>query len=241
MSLKLSIALWISLYLPLALAQGQAVGSYDNGYLINASCLPAEGEGYMQLFRDVGRIWGTWPLVQTIVCAADRMNDLYPDRDRLQVEDMSAREGGDIPQHGSHENGLDVDLQYFKADGREHIPTVTQRYAPPMVTGGRVSENFDVQRNWELVKTLHRCGSVGRIFMDQALKDRLCRYARSINEFSSNVEVLRSIRHVPNHADHLHLRLNCPRNSRRCRPQAPPPPGSGCPRERPSSSSGARI
>lgn len=203
-------------------AQSEPVGYYDEGSLINAACLPAEGPGYMQLYRDVNHIWGTQPLVQTIVCAAQEMNQNYPDRDRLQVEEMSARNGGDVEGHSSHENGLDVDIQYYKADGREHVPAYPKQYAPEMVQNGRVSSNFDVQRNWQLLKTLHRCGSINQIFMDQVLIDRLKQYARSINEYNSNALIFTRMQHWDNHADHFHLRLNCPRGAGRCHSRTAP-------------------
>ena len=229
MSTILKIILFI-IFIPVTWADANPIGSYSNGSLEYAACLPSQGEGYIQLYRDLEHIWGTNPLVNMIVKTAAEMNSRYPGLDRLQVEDMSARNGGEVDGHGSHENGLDVDIQYFKADGIEHDPIKTgQMYAPPMVNGTTVSRNFDLQRNWELVKSLHRHGDVQRIFMDQNLKRELCSYAKSRNEYSANIEVLRSIRHVANHQVHMHVRLRCPANARRCVPQAEVPRGSGCP------------
>jgi len=211
-------------------AMPEPVGSYDDGELIDGACLPATGAGYMQLFRDVDHIWGTMPLIRMISRTGREMNERFPGRDRMQVEDMSGPDGGPIDPHGSHQNGLDVDIGYFKANGLEHDPKKTgQQYAPSMVEGGKVSQNFDLPRNWAFVKTLHKHGSVQRIFMDQTLKRALCAYAKSSNDYAANIEVLRSIRHVDNHSDHLHVRLRCPPGAKRCVPQADPPKGSGCP------------
>lgn len=205
------------------------VGFYTDGSLTDAECLPTHGEGFMQLYRDVNHIFATRPLLNMIVEAASDLNEKYPNRDRLQVEEMSAREGGDIEGHASHENGLDVDIQFFKRDGVEHVPTAQQYYAPSMVVGGAVSPNFDVERNWELMKALHRHGDVQRIFIDTKLKAALCSYARSTGDYNSNIKVLRSLQHQTNHQDHIHVRLRCPPNTPRCTPQADPPAGSGCP------------
>ena len=102
-----------------------------------------------------------------------------PDCDNLQVEDLSAELGGDIPSHGSHENGLDADLGFFKSNCQEHIATRENMYAPSMVQNNEViSPSFDLRRNWELMKTLHKHGDVNRIFVDQKLKDALCRFNR---------------------------------------------------------------
>lgn len=208
----------------------EPIGSYDQGQLIDGECMPEEGEGYMQLYRDVNHIWATNQVITMITKTAAEMQAKYPNRDRLQVEELSAKNGGDIEGHSSHENGLDADIQYFKLDGVEHDPKKSSSYyAQPMVTGGKVDKNFDVERNWELMKTFHKHGNVQKIFMDQVLKNRLCSYAKSKNDYKSNIEVLRSIRHVENHQDHLHIRLHCPSGAKKCRPLPNPPAGSGCP------------
>ena len=212
-----------------AFAASEPVGFYTDGSLNEGECMPGEGEGYMQLYRDVNHIFATRPLLNMIVEAAEDMDEKYPNRDRLQVEEMSARKGGEIEGHASHENGLDVDIQFYKANGVEHKPTAQQYYAPSMVVGGAVSPNFDVERNWELMKALHRHGNVQRIFIDTKLKAALCSYARSSGDYAANIKVLRSLQHQTNHQDHIHVRLRCPPGARYCKTQADPPAGSGCP------------
>lgn len=196
----------------------EPVGYYNDGSLIDPECLPAEGLGFevLQLSRDVGHIFGTTEMIDMLERTASDMARRYPGKDRLQIEDIAARDGGDIDPHSSHENGLDVDLQYFKADGREFRPTPGNPYAPKMYENGRISSNFDLERNWELMKTLHRHADVKHIFIDENLKAELVRYARSKGEYNSNIRVINSMIHVTNHADHLHVRLNCPASARRC-------------------------
>ncbi len=184
-------------------------GSYSNGQLENAVALDAEGPGYVQLFREFGNYWGDASLVSMIRAVAAELH--VPGRDRLQVEEISAQFGGPISEHLSHQNGLDVDIGYYKNDGVEHVPRPRQyHFAPSMVAEGTVTENFDVERNWELMKALHRHGNVARIFVDQVIKDELIRYARSQGEFRSHQRVINSLLHVDNHADHMHVRLRCP-------------------------------
>lgn len=229
LSMKNLIALFV-LSLSFQTLASEAVGAFNNGSLIDPECLQETGEGYMQLYRDIDHIWGTSEMIDMLEKTSSEMKRNFPGRDRLQVEDISARNGGDIDPHGSHENGLDVDLQYFKANGVEFVPGQNgQRYAPPMVNGAQVSSNFDVQRNWELLKSLHRNGRVSRIFMDQTLKNEMCRYARTSGDFQANQSVLRSIRHVENHQDHMHVRLACPASDRRCTDQGQLSGPTGCP------------
>lgn len=195
------------------------VGWYNEGSLIDGECMPVQGPGFeiLKLTREVGHIFGTTELVKMLKSTAAEMSQRFPGKDRLQIEDLSAQFGGDIDPHGSHENGLDADIQFLKVDGKEFIPTNYDPYAPPMVENGVVDENFDVARNWELMKTLHRHGNVQLIFIDQSLKNALVRHARAIGEHSSNTKVINSLRHVENHQDHFHVRLNCPANANRCR------------------------
>lgn len=207
----------------------ESLGTFNNGTLVNGQSLPENGEGYVQLFKDVGNVFGTTEMIGMIHATASDISRRYPGRDRLQVEDISAQQGGDIDPHGSHENGLDVDLEYYKANGVEHVPTYSKKYDDPMVINGQISPNFDVERNWELMKSLNRNGRISRIFVDQKIKNAFCKYARDKGEYEANISVLRSLRHAANHADHLHVRLNCARDDRKCTGQPPLTGGSGCP------------
>lgn len=97
-----------------------------------------------------------------------------------------------------------------------------------MVIDGKVSANFDIERNWEFMKALHRHRNVQKIFVDSVLKKELCKFSKSKKDYSGNIQVLRSLRHEINHADHLHVRLRCPSNEKKCVNQPDPPAGSGC-------------
>jgi len=191
-------------------------GYYNEGSLVDAECLPETGDGFIQHFREIGQYWGTTEMIDMLERTASEMARKYPGKDRLQIEDISAKNGGDIEPHGSHENGLDVDIQYFKSNGVEHVPRFAGDYAPKMVVNGSVSSNFDLERNWELMKTLHRHGSVQLIFVDQKLKDAMVDLARQKGEYNSNLKVINSLRHSSNHEDHMHVRLNCPATARGC-------------------------
>jgi murein endopeptidase len=198
---------------PLSVLASEPVGHYNAGSLIDGESLFESGHGFVSLYRHTGHHWGTAEMIQMIKHAAAYIAHRYPGKDRLQVEDISAREGGRIEPHGSHTNGLDVDIQYFKRNGVEHVG---DGYADPMVSGNAISTNFDVERNWELLKALHRYGPVRVIFIDQVLKNELTRYALSINEYDTHRRVLNSLIHEENHADHMHVRLNCPASAHRC-------------------------
>ena len=229
--MKTFIALFLfsNLCLAHSLTRPEAWGSYSKGKLINGIDLPLEGDGFVRLYLELDHGWGTLELHDLIFKSAAFMEKNYPNRGRLQVEALSAKSGGKIKAHASHQNGLDVDLTYFRMDGREHDPVSSgQMYSDPMVIDNKISPNFDHERNWAYVKALHRYGKINRIFMDRVIKKELCQYAKSIQEYNDNIHILRSIRHVDNHHDHLHVRLQCPENSKNCVPQTEVTGGSGC-------------
>lgn len=183
----------------------------------------------MRLYLNEDRGWGTDEMIQMITASAQEMDALYPGMGRLQVEDIGQNGGGEIDGHASHQNGLDVDLTFYRKDGLEHDPISSgQTYSPSMVIDGKISPNFDAERNWQFFKILHRHGRVQRIFVDQVIKNEICREAKRLGEKNLHVEVLRSLRHQSNHADHMHVRLRCPSNDRLCKAQAEVGKGTGC-------------
>jgi penicillin-insensitive murein endopeptidase len=206
------------------------VGTNNRGSLVDAMLLPESGEGYIHMYHEDEKYYGTLQMITMLQKASADIARNYPGLDRLQVEDISAQSGGDIDGHASHENGLDADVGYYKTDSLEHDPILrNQKYADPMVIKGKVSSNFDHQRNWELMKALHLHGDVQKIFVDVILKNELCRYTKKIGDYSKNIAVLRSLRHQENHQDHLHVRIRCPKDAKKCVNQPEAPEGSGCP------------
>ena len=74
------------------------------------------------------RRWGTDRLVRMVLRVARDFRAAHPDAPRMAVGDLSRPHGGDFgPQfgyigHASHQNGLDADIYYPRADGRERAP-----------------------------------------------------------------------------------------------------------------------
>lgn len=210
-------------------AQSEPVGYYSNGSIRNGVELPDSGPGYMKLFLHRNRAWGTQEMIDMLITSAGLMNKKFPNKDRLQVGDISKKGGGDVTDlHSSHQNGLDVDLTYYRVNEVEQRVSQIDGFAENMVINGRLSRNFDSARNWEFIKQLHESGEVQRIFVDPVIKKELCRQARMKKELLRFDDILRSIRPYANHADHMHVRLKCPRDARNCQSQEDPPAGTGC-------------
>lgn len=213
-----------------ALAQElpQPLGRHGRGRLLNAWQLPASGEGYVRLYPNRNRGWGTQTMIDLIEKVALEMGQLFPMRDRVQIGDISSIRGGKISRHNSHQNGLDVDLAYFRLNGKEQSAGHRRGFQEVFVRKGRLTANFDLQRNWEFVKALHRHGKVTRIFVDRVIKRAFCDYAESLGENELHQDVLRSIRPYPHHHNHLHVRIACPDYATNCVNQPAPTGATGC-------------
>jgi penicillin-insensitive murein DD-endopeptidase len=204
----------------------QAVGFYSNGSLINASQLLSEGPGFLKIIRFRDRAWSSGDLAVVIRSSAEDLLYTFPGSERVQIGDMSAKAGGAIGQHASHQNGLDADIAYLRMDQREQDPDFNG-FDEYFVQDGRLTSNFDLERNWFFLQSLVGTGRVGRIFVDIEIKKTFCdRFGNSPG--TPNAETLRRLRPWPNHANHLHLRITCPKLSPRCVAQDEPAPGDGC-------------
>jgi murein endopeptidase len=112
-----------------------ALGTYSAGTLAGGVRLPAAGRAFLTwdpvLRRSPNRPWRRWGtdrLVRTVLGVAHDFHAAHPRAARVAIGDLSRPHGGDFgPRfgyigHASHQNGLDVDVYYPRADGRELAP-----------------------------------------------------------------------------------------------------------------------
>jgi penicillin-insensitive murein DD-endopeptidase len=207
----------------------QVVGYYTKGKLSQATSMQRDGKGFVHLFHARNRFWGSQGLIELSEQASAEIAHLFPGGERLQIGDLSAEFGDFISGHKSHQNGLDADFAYFRLDHHEQDPNDLGGFEESFVVNGKLSNNFDLERNWTLIKLMASTGRINRIFVDQVIKLALCRYALEVGDAPMHTETLRRLRPATNHADHLHVRLTCPVTSPKCKSQEEPPKGSGCP------------
>jgi penicillin-insensitive murein endopeptidase len=211
----------------------QSFGVYDDGHLEKPDSMPLLGQGFLKIFQERNRGYGSLDLLSVVQSAAKEIHRDIPAAEALQIGDITAKAGGPLGGHGSHQNGLDVDLVYFKKDHRV-MPTTG---STPGATGfdedfvdakGNVVPNFDIDANWAFIQVLVATNRIDRIFADQHIKREFCRYAVAKGLRQEWSETLRKLRHWPNHQDHMHVRLTCPPNSKKCKPIPAIPAGDGC-------------
>jgi murein endopeptidase len=112
-----------------------AAGSPAAGRLVRGVRIPSEGERFFtwdpvkrRSPNRPWRRWGTDRLVRMVLQVAREYRAAHPRAARMAVGDLSRPHGGDFgPQYGyighaSHQNGLDVDVYYPRADGAERAP-----------------------------------------------------------------------------------------------------------------------
>jgi hypothetical protein len=112
-----------------------ALGTPAGGRLVRGVRLPAAGRHFFTwdpvLRRSPNRPWRRWGtdrLVRVLLSVARAHLRAHPSAPRMAVGDLSRAHGGDFgPRfgyigHASHQNGLDADVYYPRADGAERAP-----------------------------------------------------------------------------------------------------------------------
>ena len=132
------------------------------------------------------RRYATDDTVRTILRVLEEFRAAHPDAPRVGVGDLSRPRGGDFgPRfgsigHASHQNGLDADVYYPRRDERERA--------------ARHIGHVDLRLAQDLVDRFVAAGAA-RVFVGPAT---------GLRGPPGVVQV------VPNHDDHLHVRLPAP-------------------------------
>jgi penicillin-insensitive murein endopeptidase len=144
----------------------------------------------------------------------------------LLIGDMAQPRGGPMfSGHASHQIGLDVDIWFNPMP--DHVMTREEREldgATNMValSGLDVDHSVWTPARTALIKAAARDPQVARIFVNAAIKKAMCAAAGTDRDW------LAKVRPWWGHAEHFHVRLNCPPDSPQCESQAPVGPGDGC-------------
>jgi hypothetical protein len=194
----------------------QSVGFPGNGSV----------EGAMPMLDGPGRIlkhtpwkgWATATTVATLDLVLREWERRFPKRQPILIGNMSARDGGRLQPHSSHQSGRDVDLSYPQIwDRKEELNWRTMG-----------ASNLDRELTWSLIELLHETGGVEVILIDTKLQKLLFEYALESGRYSEKqlenwLEYPRSVgagnplvRHVRGHEDHVHVRFKCTEAETRC-------------------------
>lgn len=216
---------WQKVKRPIPSDDGKAkpIGSYTNGCIIGAQALPPKGEGYQVIRMNRNRYYGHPNMIQYLERLGQRVK--AAGLPTILVGDIAMPGGGRfLTGHASHQMGLDADIwlrmgemsdaDALNSDGKGLL--VVDRKAQ------RVDERVWNSNHSTLIKLAAQDPNVTRIFVNPAIKVKLCQTA------GNNRGWLHKVRPWYGHDSHFHVRLTCPADAPYCENQAPVPAGDGC-------------
>jgi penicillin-insensitive murein DD-endopeptidase len=202
----------------------RSIGGYADGCLAGGVALPITGPSWQVMRLSRNRNWGNPKLIEFLERFGG--NARKAGWNGLLVGDMSQPRGGPmITGHASHQVGLDADIWFTPMP--DHVLTREEREldgAVNMVAEDRLDVDPKVwtPERTALIRTASQDPAVVRIFVNAAIKKEMCREAGPDRGWLSKV------RPWWGHAEHFHIRINCPADSPDCKPQPPPDAGDGC-------------
>ncbi|MDR0805220.1 MAG: penicillin-insensitive murein endopeptidase [Enterobacteriaceae bacterium] len=201
----------------------QSIGGFSNGCIIGAQALSLNGSGYQVMRPQQLRYFGHPNLLAFIhrLTKTTQSHGLG----NVLIGDMGMPAGGRFATgHASHQSGLDVDIWLQLPTERWSAVKLSNPKPVDLVAGNGKQV---VDRLWqpqlaELIKLAANDKDVTRIFVNPAIKQKLCQSAGTDRTW------LRKVRPWFGHRAHIHVRLHCPPDSRECEEQAAIPAGDGC-------------
>ena len=199
------------------------LGGYAAGCLAGAERLAETGPGWQAMRLSRNRNWGHPQMIafiERLSRAAQAAG--WPG---LYVGDISHPRGGPmVSSHRSHQIGLDADIWLRPPDSLKLSAEEREKVSSPsMVATNRLKvNNAWTGAHSEVIEAAARDGAVARIFVNAAIKRRLCE-----GKGGDDTEWLRKVRPWWGHDSHFHVRLHCQQDSA-CLDQDPPPEGDGC-------------
>jgi LysM repeat protein/murein endopeptidase len=180
-----------------------SIGQAHGGVLVAGVQMPA-GANWEVVSPSLA--WGTQETVDALAHAVDTVAARFPDTPKAFIGNISAKRGGYLPPHVSHQSGRDVDVSYYLTEGHRWYATAT-------------AANLDRARTWLFVRTLLADSDVDLVLMDVSVQRLLKAYARTIGEDPAWLDQIfqvggKSARpvifHAKGHATHLHVRFYSP-------------------------------
>jgi murein endopeptidase/LysM repeat protein len=180
-----------------------SVGRPSAGVLVNGVQMPRSDRWVL---LDPGRAYGTQETVDALARCIDRVNERFPGAPPLSIGHISAKAGGHLSPHVSHQAGRDADVGYYYRAGTRPFVHATE-------------QNLDLPRTWALVRAALKETHVDMIFMDASVQRLLAAYATANGEDPAFVDASfqvrgknarAPVRHIHGHDNHIHFRFHSP-------------------------------
>jgi penicillin-insensitive murein endopeptidase len=193
----------------------ESVGSYNDGIVRNSVALDLNHRGIQTMRPWNNRFFGHTDLKSFIYNLGK--TSFESGLGQLMIGDLSHEDGGTLSGHASHQNGLDVDIWFYRpADTMTNLPD-SQREPSHFPHYLDPSNNEFYPGLWDtkldqILKLAAEDKRVARIFVNPGIKKRLC-------SLYPNQDFLKKIRPWFRHHEHFHVRLACPIDSPNCKNQ----------------------
>jgi penicillin-insensitive murein endopeptidase len=180
-----------------------SVGTTNAGALVNGVQMP-KGEHWDVI--DPSLAWGTRETVDYLTRSIQKVHAEFPGSQPLFIGHISARRGGRLSPHVSHQAGRDVDISYYMRTTRRGFYRAH-------------SDNLDAARTWAFVKALITETDVEMILIDTSIQRLLEEYASGHGEDEGWLDQIFQvrgksrrpvIRHAKGHVNHIHIRFYNP-------------------------------
>ncbi|SQC91042.1 Penicillin-insensitive murein endopeptidase precursor [Cedecea neteri] len=165
---------WQKIGHPIA-GSAQSIGAFSNGCIVGANALPLEDARYQVMRPDQRRYFGHPDLVMFIQRLSNQVNQLG--LGTVLIGDMGMAAGGRFSSgHASHQTGLDVDIFLQLPKARWTSAQLLRPQALDLVAadGKRVVPSLWKPEIDSLIKLAAKDNDVTRIFVNPAIKQRLC-------------------------------------------------------------------
>ncbi len=176
-----------------------SIGFADRGRIINAVQMPQDPAWIIE------RPDFSYAVRETVDALAQAFRSVrrqFPDSAPARLNHISAKDGGYLRPHRSHQSGRDADIGlFYKGD----------RFPPRGVPREKL---IDPARNWALLRALITETDVQLILVDRTIQSVLYRFALSIGEDAAWLAQVFGgmVKHARSHRDHFHVRFYAPRS-----------------------------
>jgi murein endopeptidase len=180
-----------------------SVGFADQGRLINALQMP-EGDAWVRQRPNLS--WGAQETIEALATAFRALHERFPDSAPARLSQISARDGGYLKPHRSHQSGRDADIGFFYKN--DAVPRA----------GAPRERLIDTEQNWALLRELILQTDVQVILVDRKIQRVLRAQALLAGEDRAWVDRIFSgargaiVQHARRHRDHFHVRFFAPRS-----------------------------
>jgi len=192
-----------------------SVGYPNDGWQLRAKQLRAS-DALRIKSNSVQHSYGHPALILMLQRSAREVADAYPGS-VMVVGDVSAKDGGALDGHRSHQSGRDADVGFYARDwkGRPFAPERFVAYGADGKATNYPGLHFDDERNWALVVSWLRDGRAGvsHVFVSRSLRERLLAHGRKTSPralVDRIANLLRQPKNASAHDDHFHVRISCP-------------------------------